>query len=147
MKKIILAVSMFLTIGVSATFANDGTKVDPKVLSAFQNDFASAKDAKWEIKTGISQVKFSLYDQYLIAWYNEEAKLISTVRNILYQQLPLSVIKSLEDKYNGADFLSITEVTKENETNYFIQVETKEKKLLLKANSSGNLSVVKKIKD
>lgn len=146
MKKAILALSMFLTIGLSAALAYEETKVDPKVLSAFQKDFSLAENVKWEIKTGLSQVRFSIYDQSLIAWYNAEAELISTARNILYKQLPLSVIKSLEEKYSEADFTSMQEITKGNETNYFIQVESKEKKLLLKANSSGSLSVVKKIK-
>ena len=146
MKKAILALSMFLTIGLTAALAYEETKVDPKVLSAFQKDFSFAENVKWEITTGLSQVRFSIYDQSLIAWYNAEAELISTARNILYKQLPLSVIKSLEEKYSEADFTSMQEITKGNETNYFIQVESKEKKLLLKANSSGSLSVVKKIK-
>lgn len=146
MKKAILALSLFLTIGLTAALAYEETKVDPKVLSAFQKDFSFAKNVKWEVKTGISQVRFSIYDQSIIAWYNAEAELVSTARNILYNQLPLSVIKSLEEKYGEADFTSMQEITRGNETNYFIQVETKEKKLLLKAYSSGSLSVVKRIK-
>lgn len=147
MKKAILALSIFLTIGLSAALAYEETKVDPKVLSAFQKDFSLAENVKWEIKSGLSQVRFSIYDQSLFAWYNMEAELVSTARNILYNQLPLSVIKSLEEKYREADFTNMQEVTSGNETNYFVQVEMKENILLLKVNSAGSLSVVKKIKD
>lgn len=146
MKKAFLALSIFLTIGFTTALAYNEKKVDPKVLSAFQKEFSLAENVKWEIKDGLSQVRFSLFDQSLVAWYNSEAELLSTVRNISYKQLPLSVIKSLEEKYGEADFTSMLEVTRAHETNYIIQVEAKEKKLLLKSNAEGNLSVVKKIK-
>ncbi len=146
MKKAILALSMYLTIGLTTALADKEKKVDPRVLSAFQKDFSLAENVKWEIKDGLSKARFSIFDQSLVAWYNAEAELVTTIRNISYKQLPLSVIKSLEEKYGEADFTNMQEVTKDQETNYFIQVETKVKKLIIKSNFAGNLSVFKKIK-
>ena len=146
MKKSILALSMILTIGLSAALANEETKVDPRVLSAFQKEFSFAKNVKWNITGELTQVRFCLNDQGFVAWYNADAELISTARNILYMHLPLSVIKSLEEKYSNADLTSILEVTRDNETTYYIQAEEKSKKLLLQATPFGNITVVKKIK-
>jgi hypothetical protein len=145
-KKAILALSMVWTIGLSAALTHEETKVDLRVLSAFQKEFSFAKNVKWELTGELAQVRFSLNDQGFAAWYSADAELIGTARNILFMQLPLSVIKQLEEKYSHAELMSILEVTRENETTYSIQVEEKGKKLLLQATPSGNITVVKKIK-
>lgn len=146
MKKSMLALSMLLTIGLSAALANEETNVDPKVLSAFQKEFSFAKNVSWGTNKDLAQVRFSLNDQGFVAWYNTEAELVSIARNILYMQLPLSVIKSLEEKYGKADLSGIVELTRDNETIYYINAEENNKKFLLQASPSGTISVVKKIK-
>ena len=145
MKKIFVALFAFLTIGV-ALFANEDPTIDPRIVSAFQKEFSFAKDARWEMKAGLAQVRFSINDQGFVAWYNANAELVSTARNILYMQLPLSVIRSLEKVYSDASFSNIIEFTRDNETFYQIQAEKKNKKLLLKASPGGTISVIKKIK-
>ena len=82
----------------------------------------------------------------LMAWYNSDAELVTTARNILFNQLPISVIRALEKEYSGADFFGITEVSRNNETWYQIRADEKNKKYLLKASPSGNIIVLKKIK-
>lgn len=146
MKKIFVALFAFLTIGAASTLANEDPKIDPGILSAFQKEFSFAKDVKWEMKGEVAQVHFSLNDHRFVAWYNSNAELVSTARNILYMQLPLSVIRSLEKNYSDASFSSIVEVTRHNETFYRIQAERKNKKILLKASQGGNIIVIKRIK-
>lgn len=146
MKKTFLALSMILTIALSATPVYREKKIDPRVLSAFEKEFWFAKNASWDESGGISQVKFSLNDQTFIAWYNTDAELIGTARNILYMQLPLSVIKSLEEKFGSADLSDITEVTKDNLTTYYLTAEEKSKKYFLEASSVGSITILKKIK-
>ena len=146
MKKLLLALSMILTIALSATPVYENPKIDPKVISAFQKEFSFAKNASWETSDGISQVRFSINDQSFIAWYNEDAELVRTARNILYMQLPLSVIKVLEEKFADADISEITEVTKETITTYYVQAEDKNKKYFLEVSPSGNITIIKRIK-
>ena len=146
MKKILVALFAFLTIGTVASFANEEPGVDPRILSAFQKEFSFAKDVKWEMKGDLAQVNFSLNDHGFVAWYNSNAELVTTARNILYMQLPLSVIRSLEKNYSNANFSGIIEVTRNNETFYQLQAEKKNKKLLLKAGPEGNIIVIKRIK-
>lgn len=145
MKKIFVALFAFLTMGATS-FANEKNNIDPTILSAFQKEFSFAKDIKWEMKGEFAQVNFSLNDHGFVAWYNANAELVSTARNLLYMQLPLSVIRSLEKTYNDASFSGIIEVTRNDETFYQLQAEKKNKKFLLKASPGGNIIVIKRIK-
>jgi hypothetical protein len=146
MKKTFSALLAFLIIGSAAVLASERADVDPKILSAFQKEFSFAKNAKWEVKGNLTQVSFLLNDQGVFAWYNSNAELVTTARNILYNQLPISVTRALEKEYTGADFFGITEVNRNNETWYQIRADEKNKKFLLKASPSGNIIVMKKIK-
>lgn len=146
MKKLFFALSMILTIGLSAKPLNEEKKVDPRILSAFQKEFWFAKDANWDIINDLTRVKFSLNDQGFVAWYNDDAELICTARTVLYMQLPLSVIKSLEENYKDAELSEITEVTKNNTTTYYLKAEEKNKKYLLEATPSGNITRLQKMK-
>ena len=146
MKKTILSLLALLVTGITAVMASERADVDPKILSAFQKEFSFAKNAKWELKGNLTQVNFLINDQAVMAWYNSDAELVTTARNILYNQLPISVIRTLEKEYAGADFFGITEVSRNNETYYQLRADEKSKKFLLKASPSGNIIVLKKIK-
>ena len=144
MKKILGALYALMMIAQTAS-ASEG--IDPKILSAFEKEFSFAKNAKWETNGKYAQVNFLLNDQGFVAWYNSNAELVVTARNILYMQLPLSVIRSLQQKYAGADLAAIAEYTRGQETVYQMQATTtKNKKLLLKASQSGDITVIKRIK-
>ena len=146
MKKTFVTLFVFLTFGITAALAAPITNVDPKILSAFQKEFSFAKNVKWEEEGNLSRVNFSLNDQGIVAWYNSDGELVTTARNILYNQLPISVMRSLDKEYEGADILGIVEISRNNETYYQIRADKKSKKLLLKASPSGNITVLKKIR-
>lgn len=146
MKKIVVTLLALLTIGITVTLAGPATNVDPKILSAFQKEFSFAKNVKWETEGNLARVVFLLNDQGITAWYNSDAELVTTARNVLFNQLPISVMRSLDKEYSGADILGITEINRNDETYYQIRADKRGKKLLLKANPSGNIIVLKKIK-
>src|SRR6187401_1939712 len=146
MKKTFSAFLALLIIVSTAVTASERADVDPKILSAFQKEFSFATKAKWEVKGNLTQVIFSLNDQGITAWYNSDAELVTTARNILYNQLPISVIRSLDNEYAGADIFGIVEISRNSETYYQIRADKKSKKFLLKASPAGNITVLKKIK-
>src|SRR5678815_3395114 len=96
MKKIVVTLLALLTIGITVTLAGPATNVDPKILSAFRKEFSFAKNVKWEEEGNLARVVFLLNDQGITAWYNSDAELVTTARNILYNQLPISVMRSLD---------------------------------------------------
>lgn len=146
MKKIIVTLFAFLTIGIAGSIANEEPDVDPKILSAFQKEFSFAQNVKWQIKGEFAQVNFSVNDQGFIAWYNTNAELVGTARNILYMHLPLSVIRTLEKEFADASFFGCVEITRDDETFYQVQAERKSKKFLLQVSPGGNVMMVKRIK-
>jgi hypothetical protein len=146
MKKTFVTLFALLTIGITAALAAGKTDIDPKILSAFQKEFSFAKNVMWEEEGNLARVIFSLNDQGITAWYNSDAELVTTARNILYNQLPISVMRTLDKEYAGADIVGITEISRNEETYYQIRADKKGKKLLLKASPSGNIIVLKKIK-
>jgi len=146
MKKTFVTLFAFLAIGVTVAMAIEKTEVDPKILSAFQKEFSFAKNVKWDMNGDLARVNFVLNDQAVVAWYNADAEMVTIARNILYMQLPISVIKSLEKDFAGADFYGIVELIHNDNTYYQIRTEIKNKKFLLKASPSGNITVLKKIK-
>jgi hypothetical protein len=146
MKKTFVTLITLLTINITAVLADPITNIDPKILSAFQKEFSFAKNVKWEEEGNLARVIFSLNDQGITAWYNSDAELVTTARNILYNQLPISVMRSLDKEYEGADIFGIVEISRHNETWYQIRADKKSKKLLLKASQSGYITVLKKIR-
>jgi hypothetical protein len=146
MKKIIVTLFAFLTIGIAGSIANAEPDVDPKILSAFQKEFSFAQNVKWQIKGEFAQVNFSVNDHGFIAWYNSNAELVGTARNILYMQLPLSVIRTLEKDFADASLSGFVEITRDDETLYQVHAERKNKKLLLEVSPGGNVMMVKRIK-
>jgi len=146
MKKTFVTLFTLITIGITVSLAAPGSNVDPKILSAFQKEFSFAKNVKWEEEGNLTRVNFSLNDQGIVAWYNSNGELITTARNILYHQLPISVMRSLDKEYAGAGIFGIVEISRNEETWYQVQAEKKGKKYLLKANPSGNITLLKKIK-
>ena len=146
MKKTFVTLFTILTIGIAAALAAGKADVDPKILSAFQKEFSCAKNAKWEEEGNLVRVNFLLNDQGITAWYNSDAELVTTARSIFYNQLPISVIRSLDKEYAGAEIFGITEINRNDETWYQIRANKKDKKYLLKASPSGNIIVLKKIK-
>lgn len=146
MKRAMMALAVLLITGFTATTAQDSSVIEHRVLSAFENEFSFAKNIKWNREGENTKVSFTLNDQAFLAWYSPEGELLSVARNILYMQLPLAVIKTFEQYYADAQLAGITEVTRNNETVYYIQSERRGKKYLLQASPSGHVSVIKKIK-
>lgn len=145
MKKILVTIAI-VVVGLSSTFASENSIIDPRIISAFEKDFSFAKNVKWEAKKDLAQVSFLLNDQAVTAWYNSDAVLITMARNLLYGQLPISVIKALDQKYPDAALFGVIEIIHNNEVQYQVTAETKRKTLLLKVTPSGNITIKKRIK-
>jgi hypothetical protein len=145
MKRIIVTIAVAV-LGLSSAFATENSTIDPKIISAFEKEFSFAKNVKWESKEDLAQVSFLLNDQAVTAWYNSEAVLITIARNILYAQLPISVINALEKSYPDVALFGIIEVIHNNEVHYQLTAQKKNKTLLLKISPAGSITIKKRIK-
>src|SRR5512147_2422325 len=102
MQKILVTIAIAV-LGLSSSFANETSSIDPKIISAFKKEFSLAQNVKWQIKEDLTQVSFLLNDMAITAWYNSDAELVITARNILFQQLPIAAIRALDKEYPKAD--------------------------------------------
>jgi len=145
MKKFIIAFAAVLTLMTATAFA--GPKgIDNPALATFQKEFKGAEDVKWNENRDIISASFTLSNSRIIAYFNYSGELLGTARNVLFNQLPLLVIKEINNRYGSSPIFDITEYSIGSETFYDMAVETSSRHLQLRVSSEGYISVEKKTK-
>lgn len=137
---------MFAVVGLSSSYANEDVKVSKRVLSAFQNDFNSAVNARWSLEQEFYKVSFINMDMQVEAYYDEEGALVGSVRNLSFEQLPLAIIHEFNRRFESAPVKSVVEITNVEGTSYRIWTEKGNKNYKLRATASGEIAVIQKTK-
>ncbi len=147
MKKSILSIAVLLMIGISAfAVKDDEANVNQLAVKSFHKDFASAKNIKWEQKVNYVKVEFTLNDQVLYAYYNNEGQNTAIVRNIVSDQLPISLLTTLKKDYTGFWISDLFEVAVDEQTNYYVTLENADKKIVLRSSGIEGWDVYSKSK-
>ena len=149
MKKSTTILSAAALLFSASIFAADSaeTSVSSKASSAFQKDFSSAKNVSWQKKNDVYFVSFDVNNNSREAAYNEQGELVGASRLITSAELPLAVSLAVAKKYEGYTVAKIaTEITYENETNYYINVGNESQILRLKCSINGDITVDSKTK-
>lgn len=145
MKKSILSIAAVLLMGLSVFAANNDEKdINQSVIRSFHSEFANAKNIKWEQKTGYVKVEFTLNDQVLFAYYDNDGKLTAIVRNIVSDQLPISLLTSLRKEYTGYWISELFELAADDQTTYYVTLENADKKIVLRSNGVDTWDVYSK---
>jgi hypothetical protein len=144
MKKFIVASAAVLTLISSSAFA--GYKDFNPAENTFQDQFKGATDVKWMEGKETIKASFALNGFHVEAYFNYAGELIGTARNVLFNQLPLAVVKEINTRYGAAPIYDIIEYNSDSETFYQMTVELPTKKLVVRATSGGDMSVVKRTK-
>lgn len=142
MKKIILMLA--ITISTLSAFA--GEEVNPRVLASFKNEFASAKEVAWTVTADYFKAEFTFNGQYVNAFYNTDGELMGLTRNITSLELPMNLQASLKKSYEDFWISDLFEITRSNNTGYYITLENADTKIVLKATAGEDWSVYKKVK-
>ncbi|MDO6434324.1 hypothetical protein Q4E93_27180 [Flavitalea sp. BT771] len=147
MNKIILSIATVLMMGLSA-FANgtDETDVNQLAVKSFHKDFGNAKNIRWEQKTGYVKVEFTMNDQVLYAYYNNDGQMTAVVRNIVSDQLPISLLTPLKRDYTGFWISDLFEIAADEQTTYYVTLENADKKIVLRSNGIDSWEVYSKTK-
>ena len=141
MKKIIIMLAV--TISSLAAFASE-ENVDKKVLNAFSQEFAGAKDVKWTSNETFYKVSFVYNSQYVYAFYQLDGELLAMTRNITSLDLPISLQTSLKKGYEGYWISDLFEISNNEGTKYYITMENADSKLVLKSTNAGDWASFKK---
>jgi predicted small secreted protein len=144
MKKTILAIAVMLVTGATSAFANTKDGINQRVASAFHKDFNNAQSVSWQQETTFIKATFSLNNQILFAYYDQEGQLIAVVRNILSDHLPILLQAELKKNYSSFWITDLFELGTESQTTYFIRLQNANQVLILKSDGFGHWEVYKK---
>jgi len=143
MKKILLASLLFAAVIAQAATPPD---VNEKILKAFKQTFIYAEDVVWQEKDNSYQVNFWQGEINIRARYDEQGKLLGTIRYYYEKQLPPSVLAKVKNKYSGKTIFGVTEVSSDEELNYFITLRDDKNWYTVKSDAFGNLQQTDKFK-
>jgi hypothetical protein len=143
MKNLIVAVAIAMT-SATPVFASDGG-TDPRAEKKFSQQFAGAQHVKWtRLEDGYLRVTFVLNGIGAETYFDKDAELLGTVRNLFYSQLPLAVLQSVENKFGEITVIETKEVTNADGTSYRLIFEQKNKKYTVRLNSLGEIVDIQK---
>ena len=146
MKKTILTIGMMLTVALTTAFASDGTTNTSKAQTSFGNNFTGASNVSWQQDAGFAKATFTMSNQVMFAYYNEDGELMAVVRNILSEQLPINLQTELKKKYNDRWISNLFEMAKEGQTTYYVTLESADETITLQSTDFNTWSVFKKAK-
>jgi len=138
---IALVIALFLTLGVSSSFAATTTPNNEEnqvVLASFHKDFRTAEVMVVEAKKEYTKVTFKLNNLVLFAFYNENGELLAVVRNILSSQLPIQLLMDLKQNHNNCWITDLFEINSNGQTNYYVTLEDGDNQTTLRSTSSNN---------
>lgn len=143
MKKMILAL-VICSISLSS-FAGE-EKVSPQVLNAFRTEFNTASEVTWTVGEDYYKAAFLYNNKYVSAYYNGNGELLGLSRYISSNELPLTLQKSLKNKYGNYWIADLFEAAKPSGTSYYITLENADAKIILKAEADGDWTSYQKIR-
>jgi hypothetical protein len=155
MKPTILSLATVLIMSLSAfaggtggTDKNDGrnNEINKLAVKAFNKDFVSARDISWEQKENFVRVTFTMNDQVMFAYYNNNGDLRAVVRNIVSDQLPISLLTQLKSDYSGFWITDLFEMASDDQTTYYVTLENADKKIVLNSVDASDWNVYSKFK-
>ena len=142
---IVAAVTMFVT-GATPVLAH-ATDNDPRAEKTFAKQFTGAQNVKWtKLADGYLRVTFVLNGIGAETFFDADGELVGTVRNLFYNQMPLVVMQTVDNRFAGAAVIEVKEITNDQGTSYKLVLEQKEKKYFLKVNSLGQVTQLEKEK-
>ena len=146
MKKLIAILTFAAVITSSAAFALDGSTIDnKKVMESFNKEFVGAADVSWYHTADKYVAKFTMKTSKVTAHFDRDGNLLATSRYITDAELPLNVITRMMKKYPDQKIHSVVEYDAEGNTTYVITLESGTHWTVLKAESNGNLTKLKKL--
>ena len=131
MKRSIIVFSAILIVITATAFVGAKPGGNP-AEATFQKEFSGATNVKWTEGKDVISVSFVLSDSRIIAYFTNEGDLLGTERNVLFNQLPLAVVREINNRYGNAPIADIIEYTSGVNTFYGMYVDTPTKHLKLK---------------
>lgn len=138
-KKLISFAGLFLLAVV--TYAN---MPNDKVLKSFKATFSSPQEVKWYEHKDYYEVSFLQAEVRANVKYDLEGNFMSATRYYKEQQLHTHILFKLKKRYPGKKIFGITELTNNEEINYYIKLEDDKNWVTVKVSSNGQMELYEK---
>ena len=142
MKKL-LTILCAVLIGASAFAAPDPNE---KVLKSFKETFANAEEVKWLEYDNYYTVSFVSNGIRAKVNYDKEGNMLGSTRYYDPSKLPLNVLNKVKKAYPKKTLFGVTEITSNNEVNYYIKMECEKYWTTIKVDDAGNSSMYERYK-
>jgi len=143
MLSLAMAVAVITTGFAKNTSVNDPGAV---VKQAFTKEFSHITVVTWDLisKEGIYEAAFTFNNEALKAYFSEDGEFLGTIREVTKSQLPILVVKEMDQRYPDAKVAAVYEHSMKDGLNYYITILTNKGVLILKATGNGELTVHKR---
>ena len=142
MKRTVI-LSAFLLILSASSFA---IMPNDKVLRSFNSTFVNAHQVKWFDHADSYEVSFVQKDIRSNVKYDHDGNFISSTRYYKAQDLPTSILCKLNKKYAGKNIYGVTEITNNEEVNYYVKLEDAKVWMTIKVSANGIMETFEKYK-
>jgi hypothetical protein len=144
MKRIIYLAA--LLIGFTASATPTPKEISEKVKKAFSETFTSAQDVTWHEYENYAQANFRLDEVQIRAQYDQDGKLMKTIRYYAEKQLLPNIVSKLKQRFAGKVISGVTETSSDEEVSFVINLKDDKNWYIVKSDVYGNLQQVDKYK-
>jgi hypothetical protein len=130
-----LTAALLLTIGVGSSFArstNNGGGGD-NANAWFHKDFQKAELLDTRSGEDFTRYTFKMDGIVLTAYYSLKGELMAVTHNITSTQLPLPLLLQVKRNYANYWISDLFELNANGESNYYITLESADKKVTLRS--------------
>lgn len=118
-----------------------------RILDEFNREFPAAESISWARESNYAKANFILAGRRVIAYFSlQEGSLEGSMRDIFYDQLPLSVMTALDKRFSNPVVLYIREITNREGTHYRVRMDHGTKKYIVRVSSDGSIMESEKLK-
>ena len=142
MKKLTFIAAMLISLAAFST----PPEISEKVLKAFKQTFSKAENVSWKELDNSVQANFKLSEIQVRAMYDNEGKLLETVRYYGERNLPPNILAKLKKKYSGKEIFGVTEISSDSELSYHITLKDEKNWYVVKSDPYSNLQQTDKFK-
>jgi len=144
MKFLLVTLISVLSLVNTKAQASDDVNVSAAVLASFHSAFKNASDVKWKTSGDYYKADFVVNEQYVTAYYDDNASLVAVTRNINSYQLPVTLQTKLKASYEKCWISDLFELSDENGVSYYVTVENGDTKMTLKSANASDWNVYQK---
>ena len=134
MKKLILALAVMMTAGLSQAATVKPVDVNRKVVTAFYSAFNQAKNVSWRESANFLIAEFNLNNQVMYAYYKPDGSFIGIIHHLLSTDLPYNLKKSLRKNYSDYWVTDLFKLETDHGAAYYVNLENGTETVLLNTN-------------